>query len=36
MCGFFCINIAHKLFGGKEDVKMIDVDLIRFALHMML
>ena len=36
MCGLFCIYIAHYLFGEKEIVKMSDVDLIRFALHMML
>ena len=36
LCGIFCIYIAHYLFGGKEIVKMSDVELIRFALHMML
>ena len=36
LCGLFCIYIAHYLFGGKEIVKMSDVELIRFALHMML
>ena len=36
LCGLFCIYIAHYLFDEKEFVKMSDVDLIRFALHMML
>ena len=36
LCGLFCIYIAHYLFDKKEFVKMSDVDLIRFALHMML
>ena len=36
LCGLFCIYIAHYLFGEKEILKMSDVDLIRFALHMML
>ena len=36
LCGLFCIYIAHYIFGEKEIVKMSNVDLIRFALHMML
>ena len=36
MCGLFCVKITHYLSDGKEDVKMSDVDLICFALHMML
>ena len=36
LCGLFCIYIAHYLFDEKEFVKMSDVDLIRFTLHMML
>ena len=36
LCGLFCIYIVHYLFDEKEFVKMSDVDLIRFALHMML
>ena len=36
LCGLFCIYIAHYLFGENEIVNMSDVDLLRFALHMML
>ena len=36
LCGLFCICIAHYFFDEKEFVKMSDVGLIRFALHMML
>ena len=36
LCGLFCIYIAQYLFGENEIVKMSDVELIRFALHMML
>ena len=36
LCGLFCIYIAHYLFGEKEILKMSVVDLIHFALHMML
>ena len=36
LCGFFCIYIAHYLFGWKKIVKLSDVDLISFALHIML
>ena len=36
LCGLFCIYIAHYLFGENEIVKMSDVELIRFALHLML
>ena len=35
LCGLFCIYIAHYFFCLKN-VKMIDVDLKRFALLMML
>ena len=36
LCGLFCIYIAYSLFGKNGIVKMSDVELIRFALHMML
>ena len=36
LCGLFCIYIAHNLFGWKKIVKLSDVDLISFALHIML
>ena len=36
LCGLFCIYVAHYIYNNKEIVKMSDVDLIRFALHMML
>ena len=35
LCGLFCIYIAHVLFNSQKIVKIHDVDLIRFALHMM-
>ena len=36
LCGSFCIYVAHYIYHNTEIVKMSDVDLIRFALHMML
>ena len=36
LCGLFCIYVAHYIYNNTEIVKMSDVDLIRFALHMML
>ena len=36
LCGLFCIYVAHYIYKNTEKVKMSDVDLIRFALHMML
>ena len=36
LCGLFCIYVAHYIYHNTEIVKMSDVDLIRFALHMML
>ena len=35
LCGLFCIYVAHYFYSKTEIVKMSDVDLIRFALHMM-
>ena len=35
LCGLFCIYIAHIIFSGQKLVKMSDIDLLRFALHMM-
>ena len=35
LCGLFCIYIAHIIFSGQKLVKMNDIDLLRFALHMM-
>ena len=34
LCGLFCIYIAHIIF-SKKIVKINDVQLLRFALHMM-
>ena len=36
LCGLFCIYVAHYIYNNTEIVKMNDVDLIRFALHMLL
>ena len=36
LCGLFCIYVGHYIYNKTEFVKMSDVDLIRFALHMML
>ena len=36
LCGLFCIYVAHYIYNNTEIVKMSDVDLIRFALHLML
>ena len=36
LSGLFCICIVHYLSGENGIVKMSDVELIRFALHMML
>ena len=36
LCGLFCIYVAHYIYNNTEILKMSDVDLIRFALHMML
>ena len=36
LCGLFCIYVAHFIYKNTENVKMSNVDLIRFALHMML
>ena len=35
LCGLFCIYIAHIIFSGQKFVKMSDIELLRFALHMM-
>ena len=35
LCGLFCIYIAHIIFSGQKFVKMSDIDLLRFELHMM-
>ena len=35
LCGLFCIYFAHVLFNSQNIAKINDVDLIRFALHMM-
>ena len=35
LCGFFCIYIEHVIFSERETVKINDVQLLRFALHMM-
>ena len=35
LCGLFCIYIAHVIFSERENVKINDVQLLRFALHMM-
>ena len=35
LCGLFCIYIAHIIFSKREIVKINDVQLLRFALHMM-
>ena len=35
LCGLFCIYIAHIIFSGQKLVKMSDIDLLHFALHMM-
>ena len=35
LCGLFCIYIAHIIFSGQKLKKMSDIDLLRFALHMM-
>ena len=34
--GVFCIRVAHYIYNETEIVKMSYVDLIRFALHLML
>ena len=36
LCGLFCIYVAHYIYNKTEIVKMSDVDLVRFAFHMML
>ena len=36
LSGLFCIYIAHIIFGFWPIVKCSDIDLIRFALHMMM
>ena len=35
-CVLFCIHVAHYISNKTEIVKMSDVDLVLFALHMML
>ena len=35
LCGIFCIYIAHIMFSKGQIVKINDVQLLRFALHMM-
>ena len=35
LCGLFCIYIAHVIFSEREIVKINDVQLLHFALHMM-
>ena len=35
LCGLFCIYIAHVIFSKRQIVKINDVQLLRFALHMM-
>ena len=35
LCGLFCIYIAHVIFSERQTVKINDVQLLRFALHMM-
>ena len=35
LCGLFCIYIARVIFSKRQIVKINDVQLLRFALHMM-
>ena len=35
LCRLFCIYIAHVIVSEKQVVKINDVQLLRFALHMM-
>ena len=35
LCGLFCIYIAHVVSSERQIVKTNDVQLLRFALHMM-
>ena len=35
LCGLFCIYIAHVIFSVRQIVKINDIQLLRFALHMM-
>ena len=35
LCGLFCVYIAHVIFSVRQIVKINDIQLVRFALHMM-